>query len=80
MRYNIIESHQVYDSGKLVEVSVLWESNTEGSARATYITKQVVSGYKYLLGNEVISNELLQEVAGYGMKLPVDKMKIYFNR
>lgn len=78
MCYKIIEVHQAYHNNQLIEVAVLWESNTRGWVRASYCTSRPCSGYKFLMPNEIISPDLIQEVAGYGMNLPDDKKAIYF--
>jgi hypothetical protein len=78
MSYKIIETHAVYHENKIVEIAVLWESNERGWVRSSYCTTQPRQGYKFLLPNEVLSQELIQRVAGYGMNLPDEKKKIYF--
>jgi len=79
MSYKIIEVHQVYKDGKLNEIAVLWEANEAGWVRATYANTTPCNGYKFLLPNESLSESLLQEIAGYGMRLSDAKKKKYFS-
>jgi hypothetical protein len=76
--YTIIETHVKYKNGKLDEVAVLWQSNPRGWVRATFATAKPCSGYKFLMPNEVLSDSLLQDVAGTGMCLPDSKKRKYF--
>lgn len=78
MSYKIIEVHQVYHDNKISEVAVLWQSNEMGWVRASYCTTQPCSGYKFLMPKDVISDDLIQRVAGQGMNLPDDKKAIFF--
>jgi hypothetical protein len=67
--YTILESHQEFTDGKLTLVAVLWQSNEAGYVRASISHNKPVAGYHFLKGNEVMSNELLQQVAATGMEL-----------
>ena len=78
MSYKIVEVHQSYKNGKLDELAVLWESNPAGLVRASYATSKPCSGYKFLMPNETISPQLIQEVAGAGMNLQDSRKKKYF--
>lgn len=78
MSYKIIEVHQVYQAGKIVEVAVLWQSNEMGWVRASYCTTRPTAGYKFIMPDEKLSNDLIQQVAGQGMNLPDNKKAIYF--
>ena len=78
MSYKIIEVHQVYQDNKIAEVAVLWQSNKRGWVRASYCTARPCCGYKFLMPNETISDDLIQGIAGEGMNLPDDKKAIYF--
>ncbi|HBZ67563.1 MAG TPA: hypothetical protein DEO70_12065 [Bacteroidales bacterium] len=79
MDYNIIEVHTKHLNGILAEIAVLWVSNEEeGWVRASYATTKPIWGYKYLMPEEMISDRLIQEVAGLGMNLPDDKKKKFF--
>ncbi len=78
MNYKILETHSKFKNNKLVELAVVWESNSQGWERATYCTTKICWGYKYLLTNELISTQLIQDVAGQGMNLSDEIKKIYF--
>ncbi|HAH24905.1 MAG TPA: hypothetical protein DCL77_14325 [Prolixibacteraceae bacterium] len=78
MSYKIIEVHQVYQDNKLSEIAVLWQENELGWVRASYCTTERCSGYKFLLPNDILSDKLIQQVAGAGMNLTDDKKAIYF--
>lgn len=78
MNYKIIEIHAVYTQGKLSELAVLWESNSNGWVRASYATSKPCYGYKFLMPGETISDKLIQDVAGTGANLPDAKKTKYF--
>jgi hypothetical protein len=79
MSYIIKEVHIVYQDNKLFEVAVLWQSNERGWVRASFCDLKPISGWKFLLPNDVLSPKLIQEVAGQGFNLPDEKKKLYFS-
>jgi len=76
MNYTILEVHQVYEHDKLKELAVLWQDRRY--VRATSCTSTPCGGYKFLMPNEEISQDLIQEVAGQGIYLSDTKKKKYF--
>jgi hypothetical protein len=76
--YLIIEVHIKYQDNKITELAVLWQSNERGWVRASFSDTKPCHGYDFLAPNEILSPELIQRIAGYGMNLPDDKKKIYF--
>jgi len=65
MKYNILECRVEYHNRKIFRINVLVEMS-KGDVRAIYADTIPKSGYKVLSPNEVLSDQLLQEVAGYG--------------
>ena len=78
MSYKIIEVHLIYKDNKISEVAVLWQSNERGWVRVSYCTTKPIVGYKFLMPNESLSPDLIQEVAGYGINLPDILKRKYF--
>jgi len=78
MRYKIIEVHIHYQENTISEIAVLWQSNELNWVRSSYMITTPCPGYGYLKPGFILSSELIQEVAGYGMNLPDDKKKVYF--
>ena len=78
MPYKIIEVHAVYQNNKISEVAVLWQSNERGWIRASYCNLKPIQGWKFLLPNDMLSPELIQQVAGQGFNLPDEKKELYF--
>lgn len=78
MRYEILEVHLTYKNGQLVEVAVVWVSNSRGWVRATLLTTDSSAGYGFLMPGENISPLLIQKTAGQGMTLSDMKKKKYF--
>jgi hypothetical protein len=76
--YIIKEAHIMYQDNKISEVAVLWQSNERGWVRASYCNTKPIFGWKFLLPRDVLSPELIQEVAGQGLNLPDEKKKVYF--
>jgi len=76
MSYEIIETHCVYENGKLKEVVVLWADNKR--VRATCSTNKPCSGYHFLMPDDVISPDLIQRVAATGSYIDEDMKKKYF--
>ncbi len=74
MSYKIIELHIEYKENKIEQVAVLWQSNARGWVRASYCNTKSRFGYKFLTSDELLSPELIQDVAGTGMNLP-DELK-----
>ncbi len=83
MDYNILEAKIEFKNNKLQRINVLIDC-TSGSSkpfsdvRAIYATSKPVGGYMWLLPTSIISNELLQEVAGAGMETS-DRDEIFPN-
>jgi len=63
--YNILESRIEFKNNKLFRITVLVEMSL-GDVRAIYADTNIKNGYMTLMPNQELSNELLQEVAGYG--------------
>jgi len=78
MNYKIKETHIVFENNKIALVATLWESNPDGSVRATYCTTKPISGYDFIKPTDVLNTDLFQKVAGYGMNLPDDLKKKFF--
>jgi len=78
MRYKILAVHQEYSENKLSKLAVQWQSNELGWVRASYSNTTPIGGYKFLLPNDEISMDLIQEVAGSGMNLPDNLKRKYF--
>ena len=78
MSYTIQEVHIGYQENKITELAVLWQSNERGWVRASICTTKHISGYGYLMPNDILSPELIQKVAGQGMNLPDEKKQMYF--
>ncbi len=76
MNYQIIETHIIYENGKLKEVAVLWADGEY--VRATYITNQPISGYSFIMPNDRLSDELLQKAAAGGRYVDEKRKKKYF--
>jgi hypothetical protein len=79
MNYKIIAAHLECTKNKLSLVAVLWQSNDDGSVRASYCTTAPLAGYTYITANDVLNDALLQKVAGAGMNLPDKLKKKYFS-
>lgn len=65
MKYNILECRIEFKNNQIFSVTVLVEMS-KFDIRAIYANTEPACGYMSLKQNESISNELLQEVAGYG--------------
>lgn len=78
MKYNILDVHIIFENKKLLEVMVLWESNSEGWVRASYANTQPCSGYMFLTGTETVCTSLFQQVAASGLNLSDKSKKKYF--
>jgi len=76
MRYKILETHCVYESGKLKEVFVLWDDF--GSSRATYSSLNPKAGYQQLTEADEITPQLIQNVAAAGSYLDDEQKQIFF--
>lgn len=63
--YNILESRIEFQYNKLFRITVLVEFS-KGDVRAIYADTKPKGGYMFLKADHDLSNELLQEVAGYG--------------
>ena len=80
MSYKIIEVHIEYKDNKMDQVAVLWQSNSKGWVRASYMTTRQCAGYGFIGAHEELSPALIQEAAGYGMNLPNELKEKYFPR
>lgn len=78
MNYEIVESHQVFQEGKLQLVAVLWKSNPDGSVRATFFDRKKTFGHSNL-ENETLNEALLQRIAAQGSYLPDNLKKKFFS-
>lgn len=74
--YNIVKSVIEFHNGNVSRVTVLVQSE-DGSLSGYYATNKIAYGYIYLNPCEKVSYELLQKVAGYGLKEP--NYKTVFN-
>ena len=75
--YNILESRIEFKNNQLSRVTVLVEMS-KGDVRAIVATTQPRGGYMHLEPNVKVSNELLQEVAGYGLET-IDRDEVFPN-
>jgi hypothetical protein len=78
MPYKILSAHLEQNNNTITLVAVLWQSNEMGWVRASYCTQAPVQGYKFLMPDEELNNDLIQSVAGAGMNLPDNLKKKYF--
>lgn len=76
MDYVILETHCVYERGKLSEVLVLWDDN--GFIRATYSNLNPKAGYENLTSKSMLSPQLFQRVAAGGCYLDDERKRKYF--
>jgi hypothetical protein len=80
MSYIIEQTHVIYKDNKIDAVIVLWQSNPEYNwVRASYANTKPIQGYAWLKPNEILNDELIQEVAGYGMNCPMELKKVFVN-
>lgn len=76
MNYKILEARIEYkDDGFISRVTVLVEMS-KGDVRAIFATTKPCNGYHYISQGEIVSEQLLQMVAGYGMET-VDRDEIF---
>lgn len=75
--YTITQSHvDRNNDGTINEIAVLWK---DGDAfRATFVNTKLSVGYLTIKGNEDVTKELLQSIAGYGLYLDEKQKKKYF--
>lgn len=78
MNYKIIEVHCIYEKNELQEVAVLWQSNNDGSVRASLCDTTPCGGYKFIMPGEKLTPSLIQDVAGQGMNLSSARKVKYF--
>lgn len=74
MSYNILEAKIEYKTGNVDKITVLVEMS-ENDIRAIQGTTKPRGGYMNIPPLAKLNDELLQEVAGYGME--VDKTKFF---
>ena len=74
MDYNILEARIEFYKGTLTRVTVLVEMS-KGDVRAIFATAKPQPGYMHL-SHSVVSDALLQEVAGYGLET-VDRNEVF---
>lgn len=63
--YNILESRIEFKNNQLFRITVLVEMS-KGDVRAIYADTKPKNGYMFLKPTQILNDELLQEVAGYG--------------
>lgn len=73
--YKILEARIEYKEGNINRVTVLVEMS-KGDVRAIFATTKPCNGYHYIANGEKVSEQLLQQVAGYGMET-VDRDEIF---
>ncbi|MGN6293749.1 MAG: hypothetical protein ACTHMV_13480 [Chitinophagaceae bacterium] len=73
--YNILEARIEYKKNQLARITVLVEIS-KNDVRAIFATTKPRPGYMYIQPTAKINEELLQEVAGYGMET-VDRDDIF---
>jgi hypothetical protein len=83
MNYNILEARIEFQKGQLHRITVLVDMTGDSSkpctdVRAIFATATPRPGYMNLTPTHIVSVELLQEVAGYGMET-VDRNEIFPN-
>lgn len=78
MKYKVIEVRVFYKDEKINVLYVLWESNPDGSTRATYISKGTMCGYKTLLHSDVLNDDLIQECCATGITVTEEMKKRIF--
>lgn len=74
MSYNILEAKIEYSNAKINKITVLVEIS-ENDIRAIHATTKPRGGYMNIKPSAKLNEELLQEVAGYGME--VEKSKFF---
>lgn len=72
MSYNILEAKIEYNNSKIDRITVLVEIS-ENDIRAIQATTQPRGGYMNIGLSAELNDDLLQEVAGYGMKVEKSK-------
>lgn len=75
MSYNILEARIEFKDRRISRVTVLVEIS-KGDVRAIFATDQPRNGYTHIQPTATVSDELLQDVAGYGMQT-VDRDTIF---
>lgn len=75
MSYNILEARIEFKDRIISRIDVLVEIS-KGDIRAISATTTPRNGYMHIEYGELVSDELLQEVAGYGCQIP-DRHKIF---
>lgn len=77
MNYEIEQVHAIYKNSKLETLIVLWVSSSDGYVRATYANTKPIGGYHFLKPNEVLTDKLIQQVAGAGMNCTDELKKVF---
>lgn len=77
--YNIWEARIEYRNKKLFRVTVLVEVS-ERDIRAIFSTPDIGPGYGAISQDDLVTDTLLQYVAGYGRQIPIDEMGKFFPR
>lgn len=75
--YNILEAKIEFKNNQIDRITVLVEIS-KGDVRAIYATTKPRGGYTCIPPAAKVNDELLQEVAGYGMET-VDRDRIFHN-
>jgi hypothetical protein len=79
MKYNILEARIEYKDGYITRITVLVDCSDTPSypdIRAIYATTGLKNGYTHIPERAELSEDLLQNVAGYGMET-VDRDEIF---
>lgn len=77
MSYNILEARIEYRDRRITRVTVLVEIS-KGDVRAIFATDTPRNGYTHIEPGAQVTEDLLQDVAGYGMQT-VDRDTIFPN-
>lgn len=73
--YNILEARIEFKNNQLERITVLVEMSKD-DVRAIFADTVAKGGYMNIQPSATVSNELLQEIAGYGMET-VDRDEIF---
>ena len=65
--YNILEAKIKFKNNQVDTVAVLVEIS-KGDVRAICATTKQLPGYVFIAPNQTVTNDLLQEIAGFGLE------------
>lgn len=71
MHYNILQARIDYKQGNIDRITVLVEMS-ENDLRAMQATTMPRLGYRHIQPGAKLTDELLQQVAGYGYEVEID--------